>query len=77
MIVYCSECDNFVQVDEAAAVYPCASCGESMIELNEDYLLIKIEEMQEEIQGIRWTENKGNHTYQYVKYVVKEYHITD
>ena len=54
MIIYCSECDRFVKVeDEPEPVYPCASCGESMIELNEDYLLIKIEEMQEEIQGIR------------------------
>jgi cytidine deaminase len=54
MIIYCSECDRFVKVeDEPEPVYPCASCGDSMIELNEDDLLIKIEEMQKEIEGIR------------------------
>ena len=50
MIIYCSECDKY-KISECACW--CKECGEIMIELNEDDLLIKIEEMQKEIEGIR------------------------
>ena len=50
MIIYCSECDKY-KISECD--YLCEECGEIMIELMEDDLLIKLEEMQKEIEEIR------------------------
>jgi tRNA(Ile2) C34 agmatinyltransferase TiaS len=45
-IIYCSECDKYKESDSDCD-YPCKECGETMIELSEEDLLIKIEEMQQ------------------------------
>ena len=49
MIVYCSECDKY-KISECD--YLCEECGEIMIELMEDDLLIKLEEMQKEVEEL-------------------------
>jgi hypothetical protein len=45
-IYYCSECDGYSKGELKPNEYRECDCGEQCIELSEDDLLIKIEEMQ-------------------------------